>query len=856
MSIETLILNPVEFTPALPEIDLNALGLSIGLGGLDYGESSVTVERVRQAVGEGVTDSHWPSVECTVPLISRGSDALPVADPLHRVEAWVAEIQRRKSGWIRRDFSTEGGFAGSVGCPVDAAGLTPPQSWMLAHNQIEPTQVLKLSRSPIWYATVEIEAGEAKGSAVRDLQIEIAELLGTAPGLIRVVVKNEGAEDWRGCLVSIECDDYSAAPTALPKYEAAKLTPKGGAVISAAAPPEVRAIGTVAAGVGTIAPALPAGTVAGDLLVMVAESGGATTSAEANTALTAAGWTEAPLGSQKQGNTRLTLLYRIATGGDATTTNDTGDHQLARIVGIKAGTFDPVSPFNISARGTQAATKAVSIPGATTTRDNCLIIACASANLPDSTTTAEFSAAANASLTGVTERIDNTTAEGDGGAIWAVTGVLAVHGTYAATTGTAVTEAERAVISLAVNSIAEVVKCPALTAGWQTVLYSEIVGVGHMTHVGPRRMAFRINDVSALLEDVQWKLEWRALGSANWIQTTEGSTPLIVSSPVLGYQVLDLGECRPPQAITGNQRWEWRLQVRSLTGSGKQPLIRDAYPASTEQWMRVADTSENPIDGEPTKMPGTVEDNAGVGTAAWENPGNAKTADGTFALALVGFAGNPTTHYLKATNYGFAIPTGATVEGILVSILGKAEGSGAFDNRVRIIKGGVIEETVDHAKVPQIPSNEWLHAWVRRLYGGSGDLWGQTWLPSDINASTFGVALSLTGSKGTSALVDVVEITVAYTETGSENRICFASRSIEFADTGIRRQHPTDEVWGDLVPDGFLPYSPPSGQSAQPVRALIIPTVGDFDTRADSATVKPSAKVFYRPSYLFAREAA
>lgn len=619
--IEKLILNPVEFTPWLPELSTEALGLTVAAEpGPDYGESSQTVERVRQAIGEGITDAHWPPVDCTIPLIARGTPALPIADPLHSLEAWVAEVQRKRSGWVRRDFSVAGGFSGSVGAFVDSASLTPAQGWSMAHIQFAPGILLKFTRYPIWFATVEIEAGSASGSGVRDLQLEIAELLGTAPGLIRIVVKNEGAEDWRGCLVSIECDDLGDPVTAAPKYEAQDLTPKGGA--------------TVGAGV---------------------------------------------------------------------------------------------------------------------------------------------------------------------------------------------------------------VKCPPLTSGWQTVLYSEIEGVGHMTHVGPRRMAFRIDDVSTLLEDVQWKLEWRALGSANWIQTTEGSTPLIVSSPVIGgYQVIDLGECRPPQAISGNQRWEWRLQVRSQTGSGKQPLIRDVYPASTEQWMRVADASETPIDGEPTKTPGTVVDDAGVGAVAW----TISEGGGTANLAATLEA----SHYLKATNFGFAIPS-ATVLGILLTLHFEGSSPLVLDNRIRIVKGGAIKETVDHAR-----SGPWA---LTREYGGLGDLWGQAWTAADINSAGFGIAISAESAGAIqTARVKLISMTVAYAESSNVNRICIASRSIEFADNGIRRQHPTDDVWGDLVPAGFLPYAPPSGQGGQPVRALIIPSVGDFAGRADAATVKPNAKVFYRPGYLFAREAA
>jgi hypothetical protein len=86
----------------------------------------------------------------------------------------------------------------------------------------------------------------------------------------------------------------------------------------------------------------------------------------------------------------------------------------------------------------------------TTTVPECLILACASGNLPDAAGSAEFGAATNASLTSITERIDKTDPAGDGGAIYVATGVQAKAGTYNATTCTAVTEAERGVISLAI----------------------------------------------------------------------------------------------------------------------------------------------------------------------------------------------------------------------------------------------------------------------------------------------------------------------------------------------------------------------------------------------------------------------
>lgn len=207
--------------------------------------------------------------------------------------------------------------------------------------------------------------------------------------------------------------------------------------------PKVRAVGTVASGTGTISPGLPSGTVRGDLLYMIAESQGA------GSALTASGWTS--LFSIVQGNTRVTVLFKRAAGSDATTTNDTGDHQLARIVGIEKGTFHPVALVNTSAEGKQEATKSLSIPGLTTTLEECLVLACSAASLPDASSTSEFGAATNATLESLTERIDNAVTAGDGSAIYCASGVMKVAGEVAATTLTAATSAERASAAIAVS---------------------------------------------------------------------------------------------------------------------------------------------------------------------------------------------------------------------------------------------------------------------------------------------------------------------------------------------------------------------------------------------------------------------
>lgn len=209
--------------------------------------------------------------------------------------------------------------------------------------------------------------------------------------------------------------------------------------------PTIRGVGAVHGNAAAISPGLPTGTVAGDLLIMFLET-------TATQTITASGWTQLPIVSPLDSNgvTRATVLYRIATGTDPATTSDSGNHQIGRIIGITAGTFDLAIPLHVAGNNAQAATTAVSISGPTTTIDDCLILAFSAGPGPDAITTTEFSSPANANLTSVTERIDDSSSAGTGCAILVISGELATAGAVGATTATAVTSVARANICLTV----------------------------------------------------------------------------------------------------------------------------------------------------------------------------------------------------------------------------------------------------------------------------------------------------------------------------------------------------------------------------------------------------------------------
>jgi hypothetical protein len=153
---------------------------------------------------------------------------------------------------------------------------------------------------------------------------------------------------------------------------------------------------------------------------------------------------------------------------------------------------------------------------------------------------------------------------------------------------------------------------------------------------------------------------------------------------------------------------------------------------------------------------------AGEGATAWINPGNIAADDNV--EAQVDLLGSGISEYLQGTNFSFAIPTGATIEGIVVTIGRSSSGNGTNpiqDHSVRLVKGGSLVGTDNAALTVKWPAN---HSEAARVYSPTDPLWGTTWTAEEINAADFGVALSVINpdTAARSAFVDYINITVSY----------------------------------------------------------------------------------------------
>jgi hypothetical protein len=171
--------------------------------------------------------------------------------------------------------------------------------------------------------------------------------------------------------------------------------------------------------------------------------------------------------------------------------------------------------------------------------------------------------------------------------------------------------------------------------------------------------------------------------------------------------------------------------------------------------------------------PGTVTNNADAGAAAWSNPGNVVSDDGSTASVNSGAS----TQYLQATNFGFSIPTGSTINGVVARVQRMTITSITKDLTVQLIIGGTRTGN-DKSSGTDWPATG---SFNNADYGSSSDLWGTSLSVSDVNASNFGLAFRAQRSLGNMyAEVDVIWLDIYYTEPATGQPAIKRGGGVEF----------------------------------------------------------------------------
>ena len=140
------------------------------------------------------------------------------------------------------------------------------------------------------------------------------------------------------------------------------------------------------------------------------------------------------------------------------------------------------------------------------------------------------------------------------------------------------------------------------------------------------------------------------------------------------------------------------------------------------------------------------------------NPDNMKVSDNTYAS----YDTVTTNISWHVTNFGFSIPTGSTINGILFEIERKSlySGENITDSVVKVVKAnGTPGSTSKHTGTAWALSDQY------DSFGGAADLWSETWTAEDINDADFGIFFVSYGYE-VSMRIDHIRCTVYYTEGG------------------------------------------------------------------------------------------
>lgn len=252
-----------------------------------------------------------------------------------------------------------------------------------------------------------------------------------------------------------------------------------------AAPPAYQAAGTAVGNTGSVSPAWPTHAT-GDIALLFVESAGG----EPVTLSTAAGFVQVSNSPQATGagtaGTQIAVFWARATSNamSAPTVADPGNHVYAQIITYR-GVVASGDPWDVSTGGVKAtASTSVAVAGVTTTLPDTLVVQVVSRDLDSNT--AAFSSQTNASLTGIAERSDAGTTQGNGGGFAVWDGVKATAGATGNTSAT-VTRSLSAFLTLALKRVSPAVvsitragfnpTSPATAVAWTVTFNASVTGV-------------------------------------------------------------------------------------------------------------------------------------------------------------------------------------------------------------------------------------------------------------------------------------------------------------------------------------------------------------------------------------------
>jgi hypothetical protein len=200
----------------------------------------------------------------------------------------------------------------------------------------------------------------------------------------------------------------------------------------------------------------------------------------------------------------------------------------------------------------------------------------------------------------------------------------------------------------------------------------------------------------------------------------------------------------------------------------------------------------------------------------WLNLANIQAADINRASITAATFDSPDYSYLiTASNFGFAIPAGATIDGIVVEVNRVYANGTVADGKVALYNPVTTTESNNKAS-----ASTWGTTWPSvATYGGAADLWGIAWTAEAINNTGFAIrfAAAATGANA-DAYIDYIRVTVYYT-AGVNGSLAVTLAALIGSGTG------TVEVQGSL--SGTLEAVTLSGAGKVEVQGALAQTLAE-----------------------------
>lgn len=291
----------------------------------------------------------------------------------------------------------------------------------------------------------------------------------------------------------------------------------------------------------------------------------------------------------------------------------------------------------------------------------------------------------------------------------------------------------------------------------------------------------------------------RVIGDGSWLYTflqqpasTPETTHLMAGSPVGdSFRYGHLGQIDAGRVdfatITATQyanpRLYWSSRQQDTTDAASVSLVASAGAGANRDvgntdWsnpgnVTTADDNRATWSGSSSTSTKSAGAGANRNSTDWEswqgltNLGASDNANATAYTSQYSYSAPTYTDHLQATQFGFAIPSTATILGIKVSI----EGRDAYEQMhladVSLLKAGT---RVGDNKA----SGKWLFPFPEEIktFGGASDLWGTTWTPAEINATNFGVehqAYRIHGTSPNELQIDHIQIQVTYSTVNQQS---------------------------------------------------------------------------------------